>query len=285
MRTWPPRDRKDVSRSDPVDLPNDVFEQPERSLLGEALRKPVGMGAALIFVCSGLVFAVNHLFLNMERFDDFALAGLFLGGGVLVSVLLRSGDTSSPMRKRAKSSRPAPAREVELVLDDEIDFELPEAELGVHSGLAEAPAPTKPRLKVASSAAKAADVKRPASLSPVQAVEDDEISSLQKALVHYVDAGDLHGQGEVLRRLGHTAKSRGHLRESQGFYMKSRDCFQKIGDHYAEAAVLLDLGQVLESLDEHDAASAAYRDANRSLLDVAMNSGDRYNDVQANAAD
>jgi tetratricopeptide (TPR) repeat protein len=222
----------------------------------------------------------------MERFDDFALAGLFLGGGVLVSVLLRSGDTSSPIRKKSKPPRSAPARDVELVLDDEVEFELPEVELGARSGLAEAPAASAPRLQVASSTPrKNAGTKRPASLSPVQAVEDDEIASLQKALVHYVDGGDLHGQGEVLRRLGHTAKSRGHLRESQGFYMKARDCFQKIGDHYAEAAVLLDLGQVLESLDEHDAASAAYRDANRALLDVAMNSGDRYNDVQANAAD
>ena len=67
--------------------------------------------------------------------------------------------------------------------------------------------------------------------------------------------------------------------------MNARACFRNIDDHYAEAAVLLDLGQVLESLDEHDAASAAYRDANRALLDVAMNAGDRYNAVQAHAAD
>ena len=95
----------------------------------------------------------------------------------------------------------------------------------------------------------------------------------------------LHGQGEMLRRLGHLAKARGHLKESREFYMNARSCFRKIDDHYAEAAVLLDLGQVLESLDEHDAASAAYRDANRALLDVAMNSGDRHNDIQAHAAD
>jgi hypothetical protein len=114
---------------------------------------------------------------------------------------------------------------------------------------------------------------------------DDEVTNFQQALVHYVNTGDFHGQGEVLRRLGHLAKGRGHLKESRQFYMNARACFKKIDDHYAEAAVLLDLGQVLESLDEHDAASAAYRDANRALLDVAMNAGDRYNAVQAHAAD
>ena len=131
----------------------------------------------------------------------------------------------------------------------------------------------------------AAALVAPAAVKSVPDPTDDEVATLQKALVHYAGSNDFHGQGEVLRRLGHLAKARGHLKESRDFYMNARGCFRKINDHYAEAAVLLDLGQVLESLEEHDAASAAYRDANRALLDVAMNTGDNQNAIQAHAAD
>ena len=280
-RSKPRRER----RIEPV---SDVFEQPERSLLGEALSRPLGIAAALTIIGSAGTFAANHFHFQYHRVDGFALVGLFFGGGLLLSMLLRSGDTSAPSRKFGAALRPMEDGlrpiddDVELTLDDAVE-EDEEEELLVHHlhqrpGLAEGPRaapPVPPAALVEPNAVKAAPD-----------VVDDEVANFQQALVHYANAGDYHGQGEVLRRLGHLAKGRGHLKESREFYMNSRACFRKIDDHYAEAAVLLDLGQVLESLDEHDAASAAYRDANRALLDVAMNnSSDRYNAVQAHAAD
>ncbi len=287
MGKWFPRSRKDAFGADMVEPPNDVFEQPQRSLLVEALGRPVGFGAAVILVAAAAVFVANHFVFQMKRIDDFALVGFFVGGGILVSMLLRTGDPNLAVKKRTRKPRTAP-RSDELVLEEPLDLAFAEADARPASGLAEArpaaaslaPART-PREPVAAKPS----ASQPPPISSVDEIEDDEVAGFQQALVHYVNAGDLHGQGEVLRRLGHLAKSRGHLRESQEFYVKARDSFRKIDDHYAEAAVLLDLGQVLESLDEHDAASAAYRDANRALLDVAMNSGDRYNAVQAHAAD
>ena len=253
----------------------DVFEQTERSLLGEALGRPVGFLAAVILTCAAGTFIANHFYFQMKRIDDFALVGFFVGGGLLLSVLLRAGESSPATKKRIGKTRPA-ERETELVLEQPRPFENPR-ESKAAIGLAEPAAATAPVPPDA--------LVHPEAVKPAPDPADDEVASFQKALVHYVDAGDFHGQGEVLRRLGHLAKARGHLKESRDFYMNSRNSFRKIDDHYAEAAVLLDLGQVLESLDEHDAASAAYRDANRALLDVAMNSGDRYNAVQAHAAD
>jgi len=296
MRTWSPRSRKEAGRSDPGDPPNDVFEQPERSLLGEALNRPVGLFSAILLVGSAAVFLANHLFLAIDRLNDFSLAGLFLGGGVLVSMLLKSGDVGEATPRRSGNSLKTEAASVddsEVILEDMVTFDQPESETAT-PGLAEVPAAGTPRLQIEKPKPRAVPKpvqSKPLAIAPEKSSGladdggDDELQGLQKGLIHYVEANDHHGQGEVLRRLGHLAKSRGHLRESQEFYMKSRDCFQVIGDHYAEAAVLLDLGQVLESLDEHDSASAAYRDANRALLDVAMNSGDRHNEVQANAAD
>lgn len=93
----------------------------------------------------------------------------------------------------------------------------------------------------------------------------NSISELQSALVSCEKADDFYGQGEVLRQLGHFAKGRGHFKESCEFYMKAHICFRNVKDHFAEAGLLIDLGQALESLDDHDAASSAYRDANRAL--------------------
>ncbi len=256
----------------------DFFEQPERSLLGEALGRPVGWCSALILVLAGGVFVVNHFFLRMDRIDDFALVGFLVGGGGLLSVLLRSGDATAASQKRVRSRQSDESRG-ELILEDPYEEELfkDRRENVMATGLAE-PSPA------------VAPVRSMPPVDPVAIKEpldmpDEEVETLQKALVHYTDCSDFHGQGEVLRRLGHLAKARGHLKESREFYMNARSRFIKIDEHYAEAAVLLDLGQILESLDEHDAASAAYRDANRALLDVAMNSGDHHNAIQAHAAD
>ncbi|MGI9421369.1 MAG: tetratricopeptide repeat protein [Geminicoccaceae bacterium] len=275
MRNWLPRSSKDTpGRVGLGEVPSDVFEQPERSLLGEALARPVGLFSALLILISIGVFVANSFYLKMDRIDDYALVAFFVGGGVLLSLLLRAGDPNSSRKQdRSRAGRPV-ASEEDLILEE------PFAAAGQSAaapGFAEAGTESSPV--------------PPAALVPAKAVKpapdpvDDEVASFQRALVHYVDAGDFHGQGEVLRRLGHLAKARGHLKESREFYMNARGCFRKTDDHYAEAAVLLDLGQVLESLDEHDAASAAYRDANRALLDVAMNSGDRHNAIQAHAAD
>ncbi len=308
---WFSRASKGSSGRDGLDdLSSGVFEQNEYSLLGEALRKPIGLLSALLLVVSAGFFIANQFYLYLDRLNDFALVGFFVGGGVLLSVLLRAGDSPSPSvsipKKSSTVSSPAATRAG--AASQELIMEYADAALA---------APEKPkktfleRRKKASTKrketfpekeergltfgfAEASPAKPPvppeALVEPEEIVAapdhvDDEVANFQQALVHYVDTGDFHGQGEVLRRLGHLAKSRGHLKESRQFYMNARACFRKIDDHYAEAAVLLDLGQVLESLDEHDAASAAYRDANRALLDVAMNAGDRYNAVQAHAAD
>jgi tetratricopeptide (TPR) repeat protein len=275
MSSWFRRSGKDAGFVVDVNEPaSDVFEQPEGSLISEALRKPLGLFAALAIVVAAGVFAANHYIFQMKRIDDFALVGFFVGGGLLLSILLRSGDPKTASRKRAQRQ---PPRSDELALDSPREAAKPAAAVSKKRvGLAEPPAAAAP----IPAGAVASSAQAPAPLD-----EDDEVGSFQRALVHYVETGDLHGQGEVLRRLGHLAKARGHLRESREFYMKSRNCFRKIDDHYAEAAVLLDLGQALESLGDQDAASAAYRDANRALLDVAMSSGDRYNAVQAHAAD
>lgn len=266
-------------RREPV---TDVFEQPDRSLLGEALSRPLGIAAALTIIGSAGVFAANHFHFQHERVDGFALVGLFVGGGLLLSMLLRSGDSSTSTKKFGAALRPMD-EEAELTLNEAL-VEDEEEELLVQRphrfqpGLAEGPQAAPPVPPAA--------LVEPRAIKAAPEPGDDEVASFEQALVHYANAGDYHGQGEVLRRLGHLAKGRGHLKESREFYMNARACFRKIDDHYAEAAVLLDLGQVLESLDEHDAASAAYRDANRALLDVAMNnSNDRYNAVQAHAAD
>lgn len=274
MRTWWPRSSKGrvgrVGLGEPL---LDIFEQPERSLLGEALGRPVGLCSALVLAIAGGVFCANHFFLYMDRINDFALVAFFVGGGGLLSVLLRSGDVKAASQKRSRRSRSAEL-EGDLVLESPFEER---GERAMAAGLAESP----PTMTPVPSAA----LVESAAVRPAHDPGDEEVATLQKALVHYVDGRDPHGQGEVLRRLGHLAKARGHLKESREFYMNARSCFRKIDDHYAEAAVLLDLGQVLESLDEHDAASAAYRDANRALLDVAMDSGDRYNAIQAHAAD
>ena len=229
----------------------------------------------MILVGAAATFIANHFHFQMKRIDDFALVGFFVGGGLLLSVLLRSGETG-PASKQRPAKRRSVERDTDLVIEQAQPFESRRDRAAV-IGLAEPPAAGTP--------VPADALVHPQAVRPAPDPADSEVASFQKALVHYAEAGDFHGQGEVLRRLGHLAKARGHLKESRDFYMNSRNSFRKIDDHYAEAAVLLDLGQVLESLDEHDAASAAYRDANRALLDVAMNSGDRYNAVQAHAAD
>ncbi|MEL6962206.1 MAG: tetratricopeptide repeat protein [Pseudomonadota bacterium] len=285
------------------DLSSDIFEQNEHSLLGEALRKPVGLLSALLLVASAGLFIANQISFHWDRINDFALVGFFVGGGVLLSVLLRAGDTAAAPRSLAKKgSMPSrPAQDAErvtetLIIEDDAPAStvVEQAKTTVSLERRQAAFPEHGKQNVPIGLAETAPATPP--VPPEALVEpddivaapdpiDDEVSNFQQALVHYVNAGDFHGQGEVLRRLGHLAKGRGHLKESRQFYMNARACFRKIDDHYAEAAVLLDLGQVLESLDEHDAASAAYRDANRALLDVAMNAGDRYNAVQAHAAD
>lgn len=274
MRTWWPRSSKGrVGRAGLGEPSTDIFEQPERSLLGEALGRPVGFCSAIVLVLAGGVFVANHFFLHMDRINDFALVAFFVGGGGLLSILLRSGDTTGTSQKRARTSRSAEMRD-DLILEDHFQER---GECARATGLAE-PSPTMTPVPSAA-------LIEPAAVRAAPDPADEEVATLQKALVHYAERGDFHGQGEVLRRLGHLAKARGHLKESREFYVNARSSFRKIDDHYAEAAVLLDLGQVLESLEEHDAASAAYRDANRALLDVAMNSGDHHNAIQAHAAD
>lgn len=276
MRKWLPRLSKEhglaVEFGEP---PIDVFEQPDRSLLGEALSRPLGLCAALGLTVAIGIFAANHFMFGWEKIDDYALVGFFVAGGILLSIVLRSGDPNASPRKRARRSRRVVGSD-DLVLDDAVVDQQSESLAVADHGNNTNPAPIR---------APAPEAMSPAFEEIDPLVDDDEASGYQKALVHYLDQGDLHGQGEVLRRLGHLAKSRGHLQESREFYVNARNCFRKIDDNYAEAAVLLDLGQVLESLGDQDSAAAAYRDANRSLLDVAMNAGDRQDTVQAHAAD
>jgi len=284
MRTLTPRASKGKAGRDRFSEPADVFEQPEHSLLGEALQRPIGFCAFVVLVVSAGIFIANYLHFNLGRINDFALVGFFVAGGLLLSTLLRAGDPAMGGRRK-KHPKPEDMLEIEQDFDDDDDdvetLLQPIREQPSQRGLAE-DAPVKaPR----PSAAMPQSDYRPMTFEPADDDDDDEANTFQQALVHYANQGDFHGQGEVLRRLGHLAKSRGHLAESRGFFMNARSCFRKINDHHAEAAVLLDLGQVLESLEEHDAASAAYRDANRALLDVAMNTNEGYNAVQAHAAD
>lgn len=263
-----------IDSGDPM---NDVFQQPQKSLLADAFGRPVGIGTLIALGVSIAAFLANHFMLGWDMLDDYALVAFFVAGGVLLSVLLRSGDTRPIRFKRNRGPDRITAQSEELLLDHEVgELSYPAAGPREDNGLAETSPSTAPVPTAATATDKAL---------MVESEKDEEVDGYKKALVHYVDKGDLHGQGEILRRLGHVAKARGHLKESREFYFNARNCFKQIDDNYAEAAVLLDLGQVLESLGDHDAASAAYRDANRALLDVAMNSGDRDRAYQANAAD
>lgn len=273
MTKWTGRRSRKTARTVELETASDIFDQPEKSLLGEAFGRPLGIVALLVLIGALGALGGNHFVWNMDRINDFAMVAFFVAGGILLSLLLRSGEPRPAMTKVKRTNR-----QPDLVLED--DFDAPESETLSHrrQGLAEASAASAPVPKAATA------VPPHAVVSPEQ---DDEVAGYERALRHYVARGDLHGQGEILRRLGHTAKTRGHLGESKEFYVNSRNCFKETNDHYAEAAVLLDLGQVLESLGDHDAASAAYRDANRALLDVAMNAsshrdGGTYN---AQAAD
>ncbi len=272
MRTWfsrSPRARSRVTGS--YDAPNDVFQQPNQSLLGEAFSRPLGVGASVGLVLAVVVFLVNHWILGWNKLDDYALVAFFVAGGVLLSLLLRIGEPTAERNRRTKT-RKAMA-EPGLVPEDNIVFE-PRPETAEQQGLAE---PASFSTPVPPGASAVDDV--------IEENRDDELEGYQRALVHFAEKGDLHGQGEILRRLGHLAKSRGHLKESQEFYVNARSRFRDINDSYAEAAVLLDLGQVLESLGDQDAAGAAYREANRALLDVAMDNGNRNAPFLAHAAD
>ncbi len=275
MKPWPSRRSKQVRQVAEIESASDIFKQTEKSLLAEAFGRPLGVGAALVLVLALGVFAGNHFIWKMDRVTDFAMVALFVSGGVFLSILLRSGDprTARPGQKRHK-------RQASVQTDFSLDDGRADPQMDIlghqRRGLSEASASGVP-------VPAAATVK---TLQTVDPEEDNEVAGYERALLHYAERGDLHGQGEILRRLGHTAKGRGHLNESREFYVNSRNCFKETNDHYAEAAVLLDLGQVLESLGDQDAASAAYRDANRALLDVAMNSSNREGDAfHAQAAD
>lgn len=273
MMPWSSRGSKKGRPAVNFDPVSDVFEQSEKSLLAEAFGRPLGVIAILVLILAVCALAANHFLWVFDRVNDFAMVAFFVAGGVLLSLLLRSGEPRSEQSARRQQRY---GQESELVFEDE------QADEGLVSprrkGLSEERAAGVP---VPAAATRAA-VQPATALSEV----DDEVAGYERALLHYAERGDMHGQGEILRRLGHAAKKRGHLDESKEFYVNSRNCFKSTNDHYAEAAVLLDLGQVLESLSDHDAASAAYRDANRALLDVAMNtSGGRDNDLHAQAAD
>ncbi len=256
---------------------HDVFRQPEKSLLEEAVGRPLGIGALLILVLAGGVFAANHFMWTLDRVSDYALLAFFVAGGILLAVLLNSGEPRSVRFKPNRQNREALPDEEFVIggFEEAAPADLTFKPYQRQQGLAEE-APVRAPIPAAATAAKPHAV----------AVEhDDEVAGYERALLHYAERGDLHGQGEILRRLGHTAKTRGHLSESREFYVNARNCFKDTGDHYAEAAVLLDLGQVLESLGDQEAASVAYRDANRALLDVAMNSSNRDRMIHAQAAD
>ncbi len=390
------------------DMSGDYFQQSEKSLLREALGRPLGLIALLLVVLAVGAFAGNHFLWTIDRVSDYALVALFVAGGLLLVLILRSGlpesSRSKAQRQRHEQMEPA---EGEMILgaapygaeDDDMVIGLHEHQdfddhEGFHEDQAfdddvfeeyyEEPAPRsqreprdrgqlsrssyrqerveedplgrqtekkrtlksrqqqvqvraveehedvlgRPVQRVQKAAKTTKTVKRSktskprrsqraepsevlqqpresrrgrreddgyrahpglaeetvvnapipiaaAAAQPIQVFdepqEDDEIAGFERALMHYAERDDYHGQGEILRRLGHAAKGRGHLTESKEFYLKARECFRKVEDQYAEAAVLLDLGQVLESLGDNDAGSAAYRDANRALLDVAMN--------------
>jgi len=273
MRSWLGHRSNKSGFSVDADPAMDVFEQPERSLLSEAFGRPLGIVALVLFFLALGALAVNHFMLAMDKINDYAMVALFLSGGLLLSILLRSGE---PRTARAKSRRQqAESDSPDLLIEQEEDLSKSDTTGHQRRGLEEAPSSGAP-IPAAATAE---------TLHSMDIEQDDEVAGYERALLHYAERGDLHGQGEILRRLGHTAKARGHLGESREFYVNSRNCFKETNDHYAEAAVLLDLGQVLESLGDHDAASAAYRDANRALLDVAMNSTNQSGITNAQAAD
>lgn len=271
MMSWLGRRSHKVRPAVDFDPASDVFEQTEKSLLAEAFGRPLGIVSILVLILALGILAGNHFLWTMDRINDFAMVAFFVAGGILLSLLLRSGEPRPAQSMKTKRH----GRETDLVFEDGQG----QQDLVSHRrrGMSEESAAGAPIPAAATAMA----------IQPVVASEqDDEVVGYERALLHYAERGDLHGQGEILRRLGHAAKTRGHLDESREFYVNSRNCFKETNDHYAEAAVLLDLGQVLESLGDHDAASAAYRDANRSLLDVAMNSSsNRDSSIHAQAAD
>lgn len=278
MKFWTNRRSNQTGHFFENDSTSDVFEQSEKSLLREALGRPLGLGALIIFVLAIAVFAGNHFMWTLDRVTDYALVAFFVAGGILLSLLLRSGEPKVRRPKPNRYWRDEDLQQREMMHGRNQEDDRGEMVLGHHQrqGLAEN-APAGSPIPLAAT--------KQAAVPIADSEHDDEVAGYERALLHYVEKGDLHGQGEILRRLGHTAKGRGHLEESKKFYLSSRDCFKGTDDHYAEAAVLLDLGQVLESLGDQDAASVAYRDANRALLDVAMNASNRDRVIHAQAAD
>lgn len=261
-----------------ADMSSDYLEQSEKSLLREALGRPLGILSLFLLFAAVSAFAANHFMWTMDRVSDYALVAIFVSGGLLLSILLRSGDSRTRRPKANRQMRGNPLHEDEIGLGVINNRAEDDMVIGLHRdrGFAEASPAGAPIPMAAMQKVPEVD----------SSDQDDEMAGYERALIHYAEKGDLHGQGEILRRLGHVAKGRGHLNESREFYLKSRDCFKKTDDQYAEAAVLLDLGQVMESLGDHDLASAAYRDANRALLDVAMNTtSNRDRVIHAQAAD
>jgi len=95
---------------------------------------------------------------------------------------------------------------------------------------------------------------------------DDNEEGLRELLVllrNQVQTNNLYGQGTTLRDLGHLTKSLGYLMDSCEFYVSACHCFRDVEDHYAEAAVLLDLAQTLESLGHQDIAIEISVETNR----------------------
>jgi tetratricopeptide (TPR) repeat protein len=246
------------------DFGNEFFKQTSSCLFGEALGSKLGLVSLFGMILAGGGYALNYFVLRSGIWDDYALVLMLVAGAGMVIAMLRGGTPARPKARVVK----IPTTKVERV-----------EQAAAEPAFRTASDPSPRELREAPSAYNRQQNRAAA------AIPEHDLEGYQNALLHYRKAGDMHGQAEILRRLGHLAKSRGHLKEAREFYVNSRRCFNQIGDNYAEAAVLLDLGQVLESLGEQDAAGAAYREANRALLDVAMDHGGGQDMAYDHAAD
>jgi hypothetical protein len=237
----------------------EVFVQPNRGLLADALSRPLGLVALAAMVLGGLILYASWGEGGAGWPADYALMILFVAVAAFVVVVLRAGEPKLPRPSGGFEPHHAPPEPVETVM--------PQRRPARRTAKAPAAAPATGR--AAAPAALAAEPDAPVTLDGGSSFE-----SYRRALLYYQRINDQRGQGEVLRRLGHLAKSKNRLQDSRDLYISARSCFREVGDSYAEAAVLLDLGQVLEAMGEHETAGAAFREANRSLLDVAISSNE-----------
>ncbi len=233
---------------------SDVFMQPSGGLLTDALRRPVGLAALGGMALAGVALYTGQPFQGALP-TPYLLVLLFVAAAAFLAVVLR-GETR-PARRLARAKVAGEAVE-----------QLPRRAAGEGE-----PRSRRRSAAQAGQARSAASVEAAAPAPARRTVKRNSFEGYRKALLHFQNANDPKGQGQVLRQLGQLAKDKGRLEDSRDCLINARNCFRQVGDGHSEAAVLLELGHVLERLGDQETAGAAYREANRSLLHAAIDGG------------